>query len=171
MQDSCCAYISMGSNMGDRAANLRRAADMLDQSGPVLFKDRSGFYMTEPVDYTDQEWFVNGVLKVETALDPFELLDLLKKIENAMGQFQKKIRFGPRIIDLDILYYSDRVIKNDILEIPHPRMHKRYFVLRPLYDIDRDVLHPVLKKTPGELLDNIKGKDRENQKIIPLREE
>ena len=162
-------YISIGSNIGDRRANLTRAADALNQTESVNVTDASPFYMTEPVDYTDQDWFVNAVLKIETALLPHELLYVLKGIETKMGQHEKSVRFGPRIIDLDIVYYRDQVVKEEGLEIPHPRMHKRYFVLKPLYDIDRDILHPVFQKSPGELLREMK--DKENQRIIPLREE
>ena len=162
-------YISIGSNMGDRRDNLHRAADALDQSESVTVTSVSPFYMTEPVEFTDQDWFVNAVLKIETGLLPHELLGLLKGIEKKMGQYEKSVRFGPRIIDLDIVYYADQVVKEEGLEIPHPRMHKRYFVLQPLYDIDRDILHPVFKKTPGDLLREMN--DKKNQKILPLREE
>ena len=163
------AYISMGSNIGDRQENLHQAADALAQSGSIRVAAVSRFYMTEPVDFTDQDWFVNAVMKIETDFVPHELLAFLKGIEKKMGQREKSVRFGPRIIDLDIVYYADKVLKEEGLEIPHPRMQKRYFVLQPLYDIDRDILHPVFKKTPGELLREMK--DKENQKIIPLREE
>ena len=162
-------YISIGSNIGNRRDNLHRASDALDQSESVTVTAVSPFYMTEPVDFTEQDWFVNAVLKIQTDLVPHELLALLKEIEKEMGQHEKSVRFGPRIIDLDIVYYADQVVKEEGLEIPHPRMHKRYFVLNPLYDIDRDVLHPVFNKTPGELLREMN--DKENQKIIQLREE
>lgn len=162
-------YISVGSNLGDRRENLNRAANALDRCESVTVTAVSPFYMTEPVDYTDQGWFVNAVLKIETECLPHELLAFLKRIEKEMGRHGKSVRYGPRIIDLDILYYADRVLKEEGLEIPHPRMHKRCFVLQPLYDIDREILHPVFKKTPGEFLREMN--DKENQKIIPLREE
>lgn len=162
-------YISVGSNIGDRRENLSRAADALDQSESVTVTAVSPFYMTEPVDYTDQDWFVNAVLKIETGLLPHELLLFLKEIEKKMGQHEKSVRFGPRVIDLDIVYYADQVLKDEGIEIPHPRMHKRCFVLQPLYDIDRDVPHPVFNKTPEELLREMN--DKENQKIILLMEE
>ncbi|MCF8045490.1 MAG: 2-amino-4-hydroxy-6-hydroxymethyldihydropteridine diphosphokinase, partial [Desulfarculaceae bacterium] len=169
METAGPVYISIGSNIGDRESNLTRAADALDQSESVTVTAVSPFYMTEPVDYTDQDWFVNAVLKVETGLLPRELLSLLKGIETKMGRHEKSVRFGPRVIDLDIVYYADQILKEEGLEIPHPRMHKRYFVLQPLCDIDRDVPHPVFQKTPDEFLREMN--DKENQKIIPLREE
>jgi len=115
----------------------------------------SKFYKTEPVDFLDQAWFVNGALKIETGLDPFELMKNLKKIERSLGQIEKEVRFGPRIIDLDIIFYGNRVIRTETLEIPHPRMDKRCFVLKPLCDIGKGVVHPVTGKSTQQLLNEI----------------
>ena len=107
--------------------------------------------MTAPVDYLDQDWFVNGVAKVETLLSPEKLLSVLLGIETRMGR-TREIRFGPRVIDLDLLLYDDLVMVSPELAIPHPRLHKRRFVLAPICDMDSNLVHPVLNKTMGELL-------------------
>ncbi|WP_232364028.1 2-amino-4-hydroxy-6-hydroxymethyldihydropteridine diphosphokinase [Desulforapulum autotrophicum] len=146
------AYLSIGSNLGNRYDNCirgRKTVDTLDQTRVVA---TSPFYRTEPVGFLDQAWFVNGALKIETRLDPFELIDGLKKIELLLGQGEKEVRFGPRIIDLDIILYGERVVQTDRLILPHPRMHKRCFVLKPLCDIASGIVHPTMEKTMEQLL-------------------
>ena len=117
---------------------------------------QSSMYETKPWGLTDQPDFVNMAVEAETDLAPIELLEMLKKIEKDMGR-RDTIRWGPRIIDLDILLYDDIILKTDSLTIPHPLMHEREFVLGPLSEIAGDLIHPVLKKSIGDLL---KGKKR-----------
>jgi 2-amino-4-hydroxy-6-hydroxymethyldihydropteridine diphosphokinase len=142
-------YLSIGSNVGDRGANLRTAIDRLAEAGPV--QAVSAFYETEPVDVRDQPWFLNCVVAVETGMPPRELLNLALAIERAMGRHRTREK-GPRIIDIDILLFGDRVINEPGLKIPHPAMHARRFVLEPLTEIAPGVLHPAIKKTARQLL-------------------
>ncbi len=139
-------YISLGSNLGDKLENCNRAITELSRVGGTSIAGRSHFYKTEPVDYTDQDWFVNAVVKIKTHLDPLPLLAELKSIQHRAGRIHDPIRFGPRIIDLDIIFYDEAVIQSPDLVVPHPRMHKRAFVLVPICDIDSRIIHPVLKK-------------------------
>ena len=156
------AYISVGSNIGDKLANCQKGVTSLAEAGRCRILAQSRIYATEPVDYEDQDWFVNMVVKLETSLDPFHLLDHIENIQRAAGRIQDPIRFGPRILDLDIVLYDDRVIESERLVIPHPRMHKRRFVLKPICDIDPSIIHPVLKKEMRALLKRLGD---ENQKV------
>ena len=160
------AYIAVGSNIGDRRLNCQNGIAALTASGKTFLKDQSEFYLTEPVDFTDQDWFVNSVVKVDTILDPYQLLSELKSIEIDAGRTAGTVKFGPRILDLDILFYDEWVSNSLKLAVPHPRMHKRRFVLKPICDIDPTLVHPVLKKDMQSLLDSL---DDSGQKIIPYR--
>lgn len=160
------AYISIGSNIGDRASNCNRAIACLEESDSIQPLTQSLFYLTEPVDYLDQEWFINAVVKIETQLDPFELLTTLKQIEEKVGRTSSSIRFGPRVLDMDIIFYSDAVLKTQNLVIPHPRMHNRCFILAPLCDIDPDIVHPVFKKSVQQLLEDLNDP---HQKVLPYQ--
>jgi len=142
-------YLSLGSNLGDRAANLRAAMARLRQAGSV--KATSSFYESEPVDFRDQPWFLNCVISLETGKPPRDLLAHAFAIEEEMGR-QRTREKGPRIIDIDILLYGGRVIDEPGLKIPHPAMHERRFVLAPLAEIAPGVLHPVTRKTAHQLL-------------------
>ncbi|MFV9646081.1 MAG: 2-amino-4-hydroxy-6-hydroxymethyldihydropteridine diphosphokinase [Desulfobacterales bacterium] len=166
MKQSHIAYISIGSNIGNRLDNCKNSLTSLAESKTSIIKSRSPFYMTEPVDYINQDWFVNLVVKIETGLDPFRLLDKLKLIENNAGRDHNAERFGPRILDLDIIMYDDFVINSPELIIPHPRMHKRRFVLKPVCDIDPHIVHPVLKRDMQYLLDSL---DDDGQVVTPLK--
>lgn len=149
------AYIGVGSNIGDKVQQCEKAiAEILKIDHHKLLA-KSSFFKTKPIGYTAQEWFVNGVIKIETDLDPPDLLQVLKAIESQLGRTET-LHWGPREIDLDILLFDDKEIQMEELQIPHPLFHERQFVLIPLAEIDRSLIHPVLKKTVGELLEDIK---------------
>ena len=143
-------YLSFGSNVGDRAKNLRAAIDELPHAG-VAVKKVSSFYETEPVDLREQPWFLNCAAEVETHFDPIMLLRALREIETKMGS-KKLVAKGPRLIDMDILLYGAETIDTPELQVPHPRMHLRRFVLVPLAEIAPELVHPVLKKSATRLL-------------------
>ncbi len=143
-------YIGIGSNLGDREENCGKAVALLIESGVKVIK-RSSLYETEPWGFKEQPMFINMVLEIETQIEPEELLKVLKQIEIKLGRVEGK-RWMPRIIDLDILVYNDLIIKTSNLEIPHPGMHERTFVLEPLSEIAPDKIHPVFKKTFNDLL-------------------
>ena len=152
--------------MGDRLQNCRQGITALTRAGGSRIVAQSRIYMTEPVDYEDQDWFINMAVKLETANDPFELLDTIKSIQRAAGRIQDVIRFGPRVLDLDILFFDDLVIDSGRLVVPHPRMHQRRFVLKPICDIDPTIVHPVLKKDMQSLLN---GLGQDEQKVIEYK--
>jgi 2-amino-4-hydroxy-6-hydroxymethyldihydropteridine diphosphokinase len=144
-------YLALGSNVGDREENIRRAITLLDDSGIDLEKI-SSLYETEPVDYLDQSWFLNAVLEAQTSLEPLPLLKVMRGIELAMGS-KKAFPKGPRLIDLDILLYNDQTIKTAELQVPHPRMLDRKFVLIPLVEIASGLRHPSWPGTARQMLD------------------
>ena len=143
------AYLSLGSNVGNRENNLREAIHRMETLGRVL--SVSSFYETEPVEFTEQAWFLNCAVALETAQSASELMRHLLAIEREMGRLrlQKK---GPRIIDIDILLFGDEIVNTSDLAIPHPAMAQRRFVLEPLAEIADQLRHPVLNQTIGELL-------------------
>jgi 2-amino-4-hydroxy-6-hydroxymethyldihydropteridine diphosphokinase len=143
-------YLSLGSNIGTRAGNIARALAELPEHG-VRVVGRSSLYETEPVEFLAQGWFLNCVVEVETDLAPVELMRALLDIERAMGR-ERVAPKGPRIIDVDILLYGSRVVREADLEIPHPRMAERRFVLVPFAEIAPGGVHPVLKKTVAGML-------------------
>jgi 2-amino-4-hydroxy-6-hydroxymethyldihydropteridine diphosphokinase len=142
-------YLSLGSNLGDREANLREAIARL--KGPGSRRSLSAIYETQPVDVPNQPWFLNCVVELETGKTPRELLTFVLSIEAAMGRLRFRDK-GARKIDIDLLLFGDRVVNEPGLQIPHPAMHKRRFVLEPLTEIAPNVRHPVLDKTARELL-------------------
>jgi 2-amino-4-hydroxy-6-hydroxymethyldihydropteridine diphosphokinase len=143
-------YLSLGSNLGDREANLRTAIARLGELGEV--KKVSSFYETEPVELTEQPWFLNCAVELATERTPGELLEGMLAIEQAMGRERIQPK-GPRLIDLDILLFDDVTVKSPGLVIPHPAMSERRFVLEPLAEIAPQARHTELKKTISELLE------------------
>lgn len=157
-------FIGFGSNLGDREANCRLGMKLLEENRDVRVVRVSPLYTTQPVGYTEQGWFVNGAAELETSLEPEALLDFMKDVERAAGRTSGGPRFGPRVLDLDILLYGDRVVDLPHLAVPHPRMHERRFVLAPLADLEPDRMHPVLGRTLGDLLEGI---PENGQKVLP----
>ena len=143
-------WIALGSNMGEGRKNLDLAIKMMNERG-VLVEKVSTYIETEPYGYTEQDNFVNAVYIAETKLSPRELLEVLLKIELDMGRV-RIIKWGPRIIDLDILFYEDLIIDEEDLKVPHIEIQKRSFVLEPVNEISPDKIHPVFKKTVHQLL-------------------
>ena len=150
MAETKLIYLSLGSNLGDRAANLEQAIEALSEIGVRVLR-RSSIYETEPVDFLAQPWFLNCVVEAETSLAPRPLLEQLQVIERHLGS-KKLVPRGPRIIDLDVLFYETAVIHEAGMEIPHPRLAERRFVLVPLAELAPELCHPVLRKTAAELL-------------------
>jgi 2-amino-4-hydroxy-6-hydroxymethyldihydropteridine diphosphokinase len=143
-------YLSLGSNVGDRAANLRTAINRVSSLGDVMAV--SSFYETEPVEFAAQPWFLNCAVELDTEKMPKQLLAGILDIEREMGRrrVQKK---GPRTLDIDILLFGNSIIQTKGLTIPHPAMHERRFVLEPLAEIAPEARHPVIKRTVRELRD------------------
>ncbi|MFZ0477970.1 MAG: 2-amino-4-hydroxy-6-hydroxymethyldihydropteridine diphosphokinase [Terriglobales bacterium] len=142
-------YLSLGSNLADRAGNLREAIHRLKEAETV--RAVSSFYETEPVEVPDQPWFLNCVVTIETGKTPHELLKNVLSIEEAMGRVRTRAK-GPRKIDIDIVLFGDRIVDEPGLQVPHPAMYERRFVLEPLSEIAPEARHPILGKTSSELL-------------------
>ncbi|MFB3042576.1 MAG: 2-amino-4-hydroxy-6-hydroxymethyldihydropteridine diphosphokinase [Candidatus Poribacteria bacterium] len=148
------AYISFGSNVGDRLVHINQALQYLSEADGILLTKVSSLYETEPVGYEEQDWFLNGVVAVETGLSPRQLLKVLQQIEKRIGRQQRK-RWGPREVDLDLLIFEQRCINTPDLIVPHPEMHQRRFVLIPFAEIAPDTIHPILRQNIQTLLDDL----------------
>jgi 2-amino-4-hydroxy-6-hydroxymethyldihydropteridine diphosphokinase len=159
------AFVGVGSNLGQKQDNCIRGIAALTSDGHSRLLNRSRLYRTAPVDYLNQDWFVNCAVQIETCLDPFELLTVLQDIQKNAGRVQDIIRFGPRILDMDIIFFDAAVIEHPDLTLPHPRMHLRRFVLKPLCDMDPTLRHPILDQTVQQLLDNL---DDAGQGVVEL---
>lgn len=155
----------MGSNIGDRVKYCRSAVNWLNCKEGIRVFAHSRYFETEPVGYADQQWFINAVFAVETILSPFALLEALQMAQRVHGREKTGIRFGPRVLDLDILFYDDMIIKDPVLIIPHPRIGERRFVLQPLCDIAPALIHPGLGISAYDLL---KGLPQNGPGCIPI---
>jgi len=146
------AYIGLGSNLGDREANLVQAVHLISEIAPLLAK--SSFYRTEPQGYKHQRDFLNSVVCVDMDATARELLKILSSIEEKIGRV-RLFTNAPRVIDLDLLFYNGVIINQPGLEVPHPRLHLRAFVLVPMVEIAPDFIHPVLHKSMSDLLEKL----------------
>lgn len=146
------AYIGIGSNQGNRLEICHQAIAAVCAEAGTRLDAVSAFYETEPVGLEAQAWFINAVMRVHTDQEVWALHDGLQQIERAFGRRCDGPRFGPRVLDLDLLFYDQLVIKTDRLQVPHPRLHERRFVLRPLHDIAPGLMHPVMGRTVERLL-------------------
>ena len=145
------ALIAIGSNLGTPKKNCIEAIDIISSSPGIKIISKSSFYQTAPVGNTEQDWFINSVIKISTQLNPDILLAVLLEIESKMGRIRKE-KWGPRIIDLDLLFYDNLIIKQKDLTLPHPEIQKRNFVLQPLNEIEGNFIHPSLNKSINTLL-------------------
>ena len=149
------AYVGVGSNLGDRRHLIESAQEALATKPAIKFLRTSPIYETRPIGGPPQGMYLNRVWEIETDLSAGELLHVLSTIEKLMGR-QRRQKNEPRTIDLDLLFYGDEVVKDAGLVVPHPRLHERWFVLKPLWDLRADFVHPVFKKSVCELLDQIR---------------
>lgn len=161
------AYLSLGSNLGDRLRNLERAIRLL-ASRDVIVKRRSSIYETEPRDLADQPWFLNMVVEAETRLFPHRLLWYVRRVENQMGR-RRIVPKGPRTIDIDIVLFGHTVIESQELALPHPRMQERRFVLEPLSELAAGLRHPVTNLSVREMLAEVAGQKSRRLKPFSWR--
>ncbi|MFW6457376.1 MAG: 2-amino-4-hydroxy-6-hydroxymethyldihydropteridine diphosphokinase [Planctomycetota bacterium] len=158
------AYIGLGSNLGQRAKNLAGALESIDDQPRIRLIKKSTFIETEPVGGPPQGSYLNAAAEIRTTLEPAELLRTLQTIENAFGR-ERPIRWGPRTLDLDLLLYGQRVIKTHDLQVPHPRMHRRRFVLGPLREIAPHAFHPELNQSVEELFQSLTSPDHSPEEM------
>lgn len=158
-------YLSLGSNLGERAENLRAGIERLKELGEL--RAVSGLYETEPVDVRDQPWFLNCVAELATELMPMQLLGRAQQIELELGRRRLRPK-GPRTLDIDILLFGRALVDTPKLTIPHPALHERRFVLLPLAEIAPELRHPVLKRTMRELRDRLPADGQAVQRVGEL---
>jgi len=159
VDDGVICFLGIGSNIGDAAANCAVAERHISDIGGFAVLRRSSLYRTQPVGVEDQKWFVNGVIEVRTALRPRALMDAILGLEDKMGRIRNG-KCGPRIIDIDILFYGQVVMDEEGLVIPHPRLHKRRFVLVPLDEIAPHAIHPAFGVSVRSLLNRLKDNNK-----------
>ncbi|MEN6374508.1 MAG: 2-amino-4-hydroxy-6-hydroxymethyldihydropteridine diphosphokinase [Smithella sp.] len=157
-------YIGIGSNLGDALQNCKEAVKRIALVQGIQLTEASSFYSSEPVGMENQNWFVNAVVEIRTSLSARDLLHVLQDIENVMGR-KREIKGGPRIIDLDLLFYGQDVIDENDLTVPHPEIHKRRFVLEPLNEIASFYIHPAFGVSVRGLKDRLN-----DQKVVKLLE-
>ena len=145
------AYIGIGSNLGTPGINCTKAIEKISSTKGIKIISKSPFYQTEPIGGVQQGWFVNSAIKIETDLSPENLLSVLLNLELTMGRTRKE-KWGPRLIDLDLLFYGNLVLENKNLTLPHPEIQNRKFILIPMSEIAENLIHPTLKKTIKTLL-------------------
>lgn len=156
-------YLSLGSNLGNREAHLREAAERLEADQVRLLR-ASSIYETEPRDLPQQPWFLNQVLECETPWFPRQLLSRTKKIEREMGR-TRGVAKGPRVIDIDVVLFGNSMVRAPELEIPHPRMGERRFVLEPLAELAPDLRHPATRRTIREMLEAVRDQAVRKQRL------
>jgi 2-amino-4-hydroxy-6-hydroxymethyldihydropteridine diphosphokinase len=159
------AYIGLGANLGNPRRQLAEALTRLADAEEIELVRVSSFYLNPPLGPPDQPWYVNAVAQVRTRLDPEELLRVLHRIEQEAGRVRRE-RWGPRVIDLDLLLYNGVILTGPDVRLPHPEMHRRAFVLMPLAEIAPKAWHPVLEKTAAELLAALDTEDRDSLKKL-----
>ncbi|MFJ7851094.1 2-amino-4-hydroxy-6-hydroxymethyldihydropteridine diphosphokinase [Peribacillus sp. NPDC097206] len=152
------SYLSIGSNMGESFDTFQRAFQLLSEDPHIKLVSCSSLYETDPVGYTDQDCFLNAVIKVETDLTPEDLLRACMQVEQELGR-KRNVRWGPRTLDLDILLYNHENVETEILSIPHPRMHERAFVIIPLMELEPDIILPKMNTSLSDLLEKIPDKE------------
>jgi 2-amino-4-hydroxy-6-hydroxymethyldihydropteridine diphosphokinase len=162
-------YLGLGSNLGERGGNLRKALSVLDETDGITLRSASSCYETEPVGpVTGQDDFYNAAVEIETTLNPQELLTRIKSVERELGRVSGE-RWGPRVIDIDILLWNNDVLQEEGLTVPHPEMTTRAFVLTPLAEIARDVVHPVARKSVAELASQLDDAHRVRRLDVKLQ--
>lgn len=154
------AYIGLGTNTGDRKKNILRALDLLQNHFEIT--NKSSIYETEPIGYMYNDWFFNSVIEIDTSLQPQELLEKLHIIENSFGR-NRTIKYGPISLDLDLLFYGDKIIERFDLHVPHSKIPDRRFVLLPMAEIAPDFVHPITNSTMKDMLNSI-SKDKSVKK-------
>jgi 2-amino-4-hydroxy-6-hydroxymethyldihydropteridine diphosphokinase len=150
------AYLGLGSNVGDREEYIEQAIFLLSKTPGIKVRKKSANYETEPEGNSDQPQFLNAAVEIQTMFDPYKLLSVLHETENALGR-ERDVEWGPRTIDLDILLYDNQIVSDDKLQIPHPLLHERLFVLKPLSEIAPKAIHPALEKTIVDIYEERKN--------------
>ena len=151
-------FLSIGSNLGDRVANIQQAVSMLSLDNRIKILKTSSFYETQPWGNKNQPWFINAAMAIETVLDPEELLSIFQNIEAKLGRKRELFKkWSERTLDIDILMYDEQIINSKNLIIPHPYMHERAFVLVPMLEVKADLVHPIFNKTISELYDELQN--------------
>ncbi|WP_299093018.1 2-amino-4-hydroxy-6-hydroxymethyldihydropteridine diphosphokinase [uncultured Metabacillus sp.] len=152
------AYIALGSNMGNREKHLKKAIQTLHFHPSIIVENISSIYETDPIGFTDQDEFLNMVIKINTDLSALELLNVLQDIEKSHNR-KREVKWGPRTLDLDILLYNHENIETEQLIVPHPRMHERAFVLIPLSELDKNIRIPSRKESLSTIIDQLQDKE------------